>query len=105
MDGCDSQRKDRRETCNDIRREHNRGLAHGDRQPRGDRIDLGVAAQLSVGDATRSCLWATIGDMIIMLMAYAVVAIGWRDRRWMVTASGAQLVLFIAIGVWVTVLI
>jgi len=40
-----------------------------------------------------------------LLLSHAVVAIGWRDRRWMVTANGAQLALFIAIGVSVTVLI
>lgn len=56
-------------------------------------------------EATRACLNATVGDMVIMLMSHAVVAIGWRDRRWMVTASRAQLALFIAVGVSVTVLI
>jgi hypothetical protein len=62
-------------------------------------------ASLPHAEAARACLRATIGDMVIMLMAHAVVAIGWRDRRWMVTASGAQLALFIALGVSVTVLI
>ena len=56
-------------------------------------------------EATRACLNATIGDMVIMLMSHAIVAISWRDRRWMVTASRSQLALFIAIGVSVTVLI
>ena len=56
-------------------------------------------------EAARACLRATIGDMVIMLVSHAGVVIGWRDRRWMVTANGAQLALFIAIGVSVTVLI
>jgi hypothetical protein len=56
-------------------------------------------------EATRACLRATIGDMVIMLGSYAVVAVGWRNRRWMVTANGAQLALFIGIGLSVTVLI
>jgi hypothetical protein len=56
-------------------------------------------------EVTRACLQATIGDMIIMLIAHAIVAIGWRDRRWMVVADRAQLALFTAIGVAITVLV
>ena len=55
--------------------------------------------------ATMVCLQATFGDMVIMLLAYAVVAIHARDRRWMVTANGKQRVLFIAVGLSITVLI
>ena len=55
--------------------------------------------------ATVACLQATVGDMVIMLIAHAVVAIRARDRRWMVAASGGQLMLFIGIGLSITVLI
>ena len=55
--------------------------------------------------ATMACLQATFGDMVIMLLAHAVVAIHARDRRWMVTANGAQLMLFIAVGLSITVFI
>ena len=55
--------------------------------------------------ATMACLQATFGDMVIMLLAHAVVALRARDRRWMVTANGKQLMLFIAIGLSITVLI
>lgn len=56
-------------------------------------------------EVTRACLQATIGDMLIMLVAHAVVATGWRDRRWMLVADRAQLALFTAIGVSITMLI
>ena len=62
-------------------------------------------ASLPHAEATQACLRATIGDMVIMLLAHAAVAIGWRDRRWMMKANRAQLALFMAIGVSVTVLI
>ena len=55
--------------------------------------------------ATMACLQATFGDMVIMLLAHAVVATHACDRRWMVTANGKQLMLFIAIGLSITVLI
>lgn len=56
-------------------------------------------------DVTVACLQATLGDMVIMLTSHAMVATGWHDRRWMLTANGTQLALFIVIGVLLTVLI
>ena len=55
--------------------------------------------------ATMTCLQATFGDMVIMLTAYAVVAIRTRNRRWMVAASGLQLMLFVVVGLPITTLI
>ena len=55
--------------------------------------------------ATLACLQATFGDMVIMLLAHAVVAIQAHDRRWMLAANGKQLLLFIAVGLSITMLI
>lgn len=55
--------------------------------------------------ATMACLQATFGDMVIMLSAHGVVALRTRDRRWMVAASGVQLVLYVGVGLSITVLI
>ncbi|MBC7939633.1 MAG: hypothetical protein H7Z19_07695 [Chitinophagaceae bacterium] len=55
--------------------------------------------------ATMACLQATFGDMVIMLTAYAVVAIRTQDRRWMMAASGLQLMAFLSVGLSITVLI
>lgn len=55
--------------------------------------------------ATMACLQATLGDLVIMLSAHGVVAIRTRDRRWMVAASGVQLMLFVGVGMSITVLI
>ena len=51
---------------------------------------------------TRTCLQATVGDAVIMLMAYGVVAVAARSRRWIVAATGWQLAGLIAIGVSIT---
>ena len=51
---------------------------------------------------TKDCLQGTVGDAVIMLLAYGVVAVAARSRRWIVAARGWQLALFIAIGVSIT---
>lgn len=55
--------------------------------------------------ATMACLQATFGDMVIMLLAHAAVAIRVRNRRWMMAANGVQLLLFVGVGLSITVLI
>ena len=50
----------------------------------------------------RACLQATLGDMVIMLLAYGAVAVVALSRRWIVAARGRQLALFVAIGVAIT---
>lgn len=55
--------------------------------------------------ATLACLQATLGDMVIMLLAHAVVALRARDRRWILAATGKQLMGFVAVGLSITVLI
>lgn len=59
-------------------------------------------ADMPHAQVTRACLQATVGDAVIMLLAYGAVAVVARSRRWIVAASGWQLTLFIAIGVSIT---
>lgn len=63
----------------------------------------GMAA-MPHAQVTRACLQATVGDAVIMLLAYGAVAVFAR-RRWIVAASGWQLAWFIAIGVSITAVI
>ena len=62
-------------------------------------------ASSSHATVTKACLQATLGDMVIMLMAHAAVAVGSRNRRWTVSASGGQLRLFVAFGLSITLLV
>ena len=59
-------------------------------------------AELPHAQVTKVCLQATVGDALIMLIAYGTVAATARSRFWIVAASGWQLILLIAIGVSVT---
>lgn len=54
---------------------------------------------------SKACLQATAGDMVIMLIAHGAVAIAARNRRWTVLASGAQLLLFVAFGLSITLIV
>ncbi len=56
-------------------------------------------------DVIRGCSQATVGDMVILLLAYALVALLARNRRWVLAPSSRQLALFIAIGVCITAVI
>jgi hypothetical protein len=62
-------------------------------------------ADMPHAQVTRACLQATVGDAGIMLLSYGAVAFVARSRRWIVAASGWQLVLFTTIGVSITVAI
>jgi len=59
-------------------------------------------ADMPHAQVTKACLQATVGDAVIMLLAYGAVAAVARSRRWIVAPSGRQLALFIAIGVSIT---
>ena len=59
-------------------------------------------ADMPHAQVTKVCLQATVGDAVIMLLAYGAVAAVARSRRWIVAASGWQLTLFITIGVSIT---
>ena len=59
-------------------------------------------ADLPHAQVTKVCLQATVGDAVIMLLAYGVVSVAARGRRWIVAASGWQLAWFVAIGVSIT---
>lgn len=57
------------------------------------------------GDALKTCSRATVGDALIMLAAYAAVAVVARSRRWIRAPSRPQLLLFVAVGLSITVVI
>ena len=59
-------------------------------------------ADMPHAQVTKGCLQATVGDAVIMLFAYGVVAAAARSRWWIVAAKGRQLALFVAIGVSIT---
>ena len=59
-------------------------------------------ADMPHAQVTQACLQATVGDAVIMLLAYGAVAAVAGPRRWIVAESGWQLVLFITIGVSIT---
>ena len=59
-------------------------------------------ADMPHAQVTKACLQAIVGDAVIMLFAYGVVAVAARSRRWIVAAEGWQLALFIVIGVSIT---
>lgn len=56
-------------------------------------------------EAIKTCSRATVGDALIMLIAYWSVAVFCRNRRWFVNPRAAQVVLFSLVGVLITVAI
>ncbi len=56
-------------------------------------------------EGVQSCARATLGDVLIMLLAYWAVAAAARDRHWLLHSRKAQLAAFVAVGVVITVLI
>jgi hypothetical protein len=59
-------------------------------------------AEMPHAQVTKACLQATVGDAVIMLIAFGVVAVAVRSRRWIVASSGWQLALFVTIGLSAT---
>ena len=55
--------------------------------------------------ATIACSLATVGDAMIMLVAYWIVSAFSVDRGWIVVPRAAQIALFVAVGATVTVVI
>lgn len=55
--------------------------------------------------ATLHCLVATLGDCVLLLVAFATTAAIFCDRHWIRTATFLQVFWFTAIGLTVTVLI
>ena len=68
------------------------------------RLYIGMA-EMPHAQVTKACLQATVGDAVIMLLAYGAVASIARSRCWIVAARAWQLALFIAIGVSITAVI
>ena len=62
-------------------------------------------ADASHWQATIACSLATVGDAVIMLVAYWIVSAYSGDRGWIVVPRTAQIALFVAVGVTVTVAI
>ncbi len=56
-------------------------------------------------DAIKRCSTATLGDIVIMLIAYWSVAAIARSRYWITAPTAAHLMMFVAVGVTITVLI
>ena len=59
-------------------------------------------ADMPHAQVTRACLQATVGDAVIMLLAYEFIAVATCSRRWIVAATASQLFWFVAVGVSTT---
>ncbi len=55
--------------------------------------------------AIQRCALATLGDIVIMLIAYWFVAVIARSRHWIAAPTAAHLTMFVAVGVTITVVI
>ena len=55
-------------------------------------------------EAIQRCAMATMGDILIMLIAYWLVAVIARRRYWIAAPTAAHLTMFVAVGVTITVL-
>lgn len=55
--------------------------------------------------AIKICATATLGDIIIMLIAYWFVAVVARTRSWIATPRAGHVMMFVAIGLAITVVI
>ena len=65
---------------------------------------LGMA-EASHWEAIKTCTRATLGDALIMLVSYWIVAAVARTRWWVLSPSARQLIGFAAAGVVITVVI
>lgn len=52
-----------------------------------------------------ACLQATLGDVVIMLLAHASVVVVTRRRRWVLAPSRREVAGFVAVGVAITAMI
>ncbi len=56
-------------------------------------------------EAIQRCARATLGDIVIMLIAYWFVAVIARSRHWITAPTAAHLTIFVAVGVTISALI
>ena len=56
-------------------------------------------------EAVKTCTRAALGDAVIMLISYWLVAGLVRSRDWITSSTGRELLLFIAFGVGITAVI
>lgn len=60
--------------------------------------------EMAHGDGVRSCLLATIGDVVITLVAYAVVALR-TERAWLTRPTRGAILGYLGIGLGITVIV
>ena len=53
-------------------------------------------------DAVQGCARATLGDAVIVLLAYWIVSGIVGSRHWIISSDSRQLLLFVAIGLFIT---
>lgn len=58
--------------------------------------------ELTHGDGVRCCLQATLGDMVIALVAYAVVALP-KQQAWLMRPDPVAILGFLGVGIGITV--
>ena len=56
-------------------------------------------------EAIRGCLRATLGDAVIMLLAYWIVSVALGSRLWILAPTAVPLIGFIVLGVLITAVI
>ena len=62
-------------------------------------------ASAPYAEAIEGCIQATLGDLLITLLAYGAVALAAKNRLWNLAPSGRQVAAFIGIGLSITALI
>jgi membrane protease YdiL (CAAX protease family) len=62
-----------------------------------------VSSEFSCFDRTRNCTLATVGDVGISLIAFWVVAVLSKSRRWVQRPSRRQIIIYTFVGVVITV--
>lgn len=62
-----------------------------------------VSSEFSCFDRTRNCTLATVGDVGISLIAFWVVAVLAKSRRWVQRPSRRQIIIYTLVGVVITV--
>ena len=61
------------------------------------RLFAGMASA-PYAEAIEGCIQATLGDVLITLLAYGAVALAAKNRPWMLAPSGWQVAAFVGVG-------
>jgi hypothetical protein len=62
-------------------------------------------ADAAHAEVIRGCTQATLGDLVITLIAHGAMVLGTGHRRWVIAPTTLQLALFISVGVVITAVI